>query len=90
MFEIPKRSPCLNVCDYYLWAAVNKIMRHQESKFPAGKRETRAAFLARLRRAALRIPPGELKAAVGDMRRRCARLKEAEGGNIEEGGKSGS
>ena len=64
-------------------------MRRQERKIHAGKRETRAAFLKRLRRAALSIPPGELKAAVGDMRRRCARLESAAGGNIEEGGKSG-
>ena len=85
-FVIPKRSPCLNVCDYYLWAAVNKRMRAQEAKFPRAKRETRAAFLARMRRTALGLPTEVVAAAVGDMRRRCARLKAAEGGNIEEGG----
>ena len=44
-FEIPKRSPCLNVCDYHVWAEVNKRMRQQEKKFPVGKRESRAAFV---------------------------------------------
>ena len=85
-FCIPKRSPCLNVCDYYLWSAVNKRMRTQEQKYPVGKRESRKAFLARLRRAALGLPSSTLSAAVGDMKRRCARLVAAKGGNIEEGG----
>ena len=26
VFEIPKRSPCLNVCDYALWDEVNRRM----------------------------------------------------------------
>ena len=86
-FVIPKRSPCLNVCDYHLWAEVNKRMRIQEQKFPAGKRESRAAFLARLRRTALRLPPAQIAAAVGDMKRRCTRLVAAAGFHIEEGGK---
>ena len=85
---IPKRSPCLNVCDYYLWSAVNKRMRLQERKFPAGKRESRKAFLARLRRAALALPTATLEAAIGGMKQRCARLEAALGGNIEEGGAS--
>ena len=29
-FEIPKRSPVLNVCDYFLWSEVNRHMRKQE------------------------------------------------------------
>ena len=87
VFEIPKRSPCLNVCDYFLWSAVNRRMREQERGFALSKRETRAAYLKRLRRAALSLPPDVLGAAVGDMKRRCLRLQEADGGNIEEGGK---
>ena len=86
MFAIPKRSPVLNVCDYWLWSAVNKRMRQTEKKYPHAKRETRAAFLARLRRTALSLPPSAVAAAVGGMKRRCARLKIAEGGHIEEGG----
>ena len=57
VFEIPKRSPCLNVCDYFLWAEVNRRMREQEKNFSIGKRETRKAFLSRLRRTALSLPP---------------------------------
>ena len=87
VFEIPKRSPCLNICDYFLWSAVSRRMREQEKAFPSSKRETRAAFLKRLRRAALAIPSATVDAAVGDLKRRCLRLQQAGGGNIEEGGK---
>ena len=36
-FDIPKRSPCLNVCDYFLWSNVNRRMREQERSWPASK-----------------------------------------------------
>ena len=85
-FEIPKRSPSLNV--YFLWSAVNTRMREQEKKFSKTKRETRVAFLRRLRRTAFSLPSEVLIAAVGDMKRRCARLQSAAGGNFEEGGKA--
>jgi hypothetical protein len=90
IFEIPKRSPCLNVCDYHLWHEVNRNMRAQEKSWPAAKKakkETRQQYLRRLRKTAMALPAETLKAAVGDMRRRCARLKAAKGGNFEEGGK---
>ena len=85
-FHIPKRSPCLNVCDYFLWSDVNRRMREQERSWPASKKETREDFLKRLRRTALATPSATVTAAVGDMQRRCKRLYEAKGGNIEEGG----
>ena len=88
VLEIPKRSPCLNVCDYSLWSAVNRRMREQEQAFPVAKREKRVAFLKRLRRTALGLPSDVVASAVGDMKRRCVRLQKANGGNIEEGGKS--
>lgn len=86
-FEIPKRSPCLNVLDYHIWAEVNKRMRAQEQKFPAAKRESRTAFLNRLRRTALGLPTEQVASSVGDMKRRCTRLLAAKGGHIEEGGR---
>ena len=85
-FEIPKRSPCLNVCDYFLWSSVNRRMRKQEGCWPANKKETRQEFLKRLRRTALATPPSMVRSAVGDMKQRCARLLAVGGGNIEEGG----
>ena len=89
-FEIPKRSPALNVCDYFLWSAVNKRMREQEKTFTDDRRETRATFLKRLRRTALNLPSSVVAASVGDMKRRCERLLAAGGGHFEEGGKSKS
>ena len=86
-FEIPKRSPVLNVCDYFLWSEINRHMRKQEKAFPENKRETRSAFLKRLRRTALELPSSVVASAGGDMKRRCERLLAAAGGHIEEGGK---
>ena len=86
VLEIPKRSPCLNVCEYFLWSEVNRRMREQEQKFPDSKRESRAAYLARMRRTAFSLPSDVVSSAVADMKQRCAKLVEAEGGNIEEGG----
>jgi transposase len=86
-FEIPKRSPVLNVCDYFLWHEVNRRMRAQEKKWPANRKETREEYLRRLQKTAMSIPAPLLQKATGDMKRRCQRLAEAEGRDIEEGGK---
>lgn len=72
--------------DYAVWKQVGRIMRRQESRFPASKRETRADYIKRLLRAAKRLPPSFIEKAIGDMRRRCQRLFEAKGGHFEEGG----
>ena len=83
-FNIPKRSPDLNVCDYALWAEVNKRMRAQERHWPAARKETRANFLARLRRTAKNLPQQFVDDAIGDMKRRCKLVLDAKGGHIEE------
>ena len=85
-FDIPKRPSCLNMCDYFLWYSVNRRMRKQELAWPANRKETRHEYLKRLRRTALATPPAHVRAAIGDMHRRCKRLVAANGGNIEEGG----
>ena len=56
-FENPKRFTSLNECDYALWTEINKMMRAQEKRMPSNKRESRAEFLKRLKRTALRLPP---------------------------------
>lgn len=86
-FEIPKRSPDLNVCDYALWKEVNKRMRLQEKSWPDSKKETRGEFMARLRRTAMRLPSSFIGRAIGDMKNRCEKLQAAEGYYIEEGGR---
>ena len=87
VFEIPKRSPDLNVCDYALWARVNNIMRKQEKKFRKSKRETRKEYVDRLRRVAKSLPKSFIDKSIGDMVRRCNRLYAAKGGHFEEGGR---
>ena len=69
---LPKRSPDLNVLGYSLWKAVNDRMRAAEQGFPKGFRETKAAFVARLRRTALGLPEAEVTKAVQSMRRRTS------------------
>ena len=81
---IPTRSPDLNVLDYFLWASVNQRMRAQECRWSSAKRETRKAFLRRLRKTAMETPTRQLLAAVRDMRRRCQLIWKAGGGHIEE------
>jgi len=88
VLAIPKRSPDLNVCDYALWAEVNRRMRVQEQKWKKNKKEGRDVYLKRLRRTALRSPKSFIEKAVGDMPRRLQRLYEAKGHHFEEGGKS--
>ena len=85
-FEIPKRSPSLNVCDYFVWSSVNRRMRERERSWPESKKETRQGFLKRLRETALSTPSHTVRGAVGDMKRRCERLFAAGGGHFEEGG----
>ena len=87
-FTIPKRSPDLNVCDFSLWKEVNRRMRAQEKSWGNGKRETRAVFLARLRRTAMRLPRNFVLKSIGDMWRRCRLLGAAGGGHFEEGGRA--
>ena len=85
-FDLPKRSPSLNVCDYALWSEVSRRMRAVEAAWPAGKSESRVAYVARLRRTALRLPASFVNASISNMRTRCQRLHIAGGGHFEEGG----
>ena len=87
VLEIPRRSPDLNVMDYAIWSEINRRMRRQEKKWSKSRKETRAQFVARLRRTAKSLPSEFIKASMGDMRRRCKRIIAAKGGFIEEGGK---
>ena len=85
---MPKRSPDLNVMDYAVWSEIERRMREQERKWPAHKRETRVAFGKRLDRTAMKLPRTFIEKSIGDMRRRCSLLLEADGGLFEEGGKA--
>ena len=84
VFEIPKRSPQLNICDYALRSEVSRRMRDQEKRWPKSKKETRKVYLARLRRIALRLPSTFVSKSIGDMKRRCELLEKARGRHFEE------
>ncbi|CAE7464626.1 Ikbke [Symbiodinium natans] len=86
VFEIPKRSPDLSVLDYAIWTEINKRLRRQESKWTKGKKETRAAYIKRLKLTARSLPKDFILNSIGDMARRCQRLYEAKGYFFEEGG----
>ena len=63
-------------------------MRAQERTWK-NKRESREAYLARLRRTALRLPASFINKSIEDMVRRCQKLYEAKGWYFEEGGRRG-
>ena len=86
-FDIPKRSPDLNVLDYTIWKQVNNWTRRQDQKFSKSKRETRDAYIARLRRAAMSLPGSVVRRSIGNMKWRCEKIYRAKGGHIEEGGR---
>ena len=83
-FHIPKRSPDLNVLDYYFWNEVERRLRKAEHLFPEDKKETRDDFIIRLKKTALSIPPADVSKAIGDLARRCELLYRAKGGLFEE------
>ena len=89
VLKIPKRSPDLSVMDYAIWKQITRTMRLQERRFKANrKRETRAAFVARLERTAKNLPRKFVNSAMENMRERCQRLYKAKGKLFEEGGRS--
>ena len=87
VFKIPERSPDLSVCDYAVWAEINRKMRAQEKDFPKSKYETRAEYVARLHNTAKSLTPNFINKSIGDMTRRCQRLYDARGGYFQEGGR---
>ena len=78
--DLPKRSPDFNVLDYSLWHAINTRMRMQEQSFREGMVDTNNAFLSRLRRTAMGLPPSVVRRAVGSMPRRVRLCVKAKGG----------
>ena len=79
VLRLPPRSPDLNVLDYYVWSAINKRLREQEAKFPANKKESKEAYLKRLRATDLGLPPSEVKDAMRSMRRRLRQIVDTGG-----------
>lgn len=87
LLEIPKRSPDLNVLDYFVWSEVERRLRNSERRMDKSRRESRVQFISRLCRTARALPRDMILRAVGDMKRRCNLLHAAKGGLFEEGGR---
>ena len=85
VLQIPMRSPKFNLCDEALWEEVEKRMRSQVKRFAPSSRESRVAFLKRLRRPATRLPSAFINNNLKDMTVRCQRTVAAGGGHIEKG-----
>ena len=83
-FMIPKRSPDLNVMDYYFWSQMEKKLREEERKWPNDRRETRQTFMQRLRRIVRNWPQEEIGKAIGDLARRAELLYRARGQLFDE------
>ena len=83
-FVIPKRSPDLNVMDYYFWSQMEKKLREEERKWPNDRRETRQTFMQRLRRIVRNWPQEEIGKAIGDLARRAELLYRARGQLFDE------
>ena len=75
----PRYSPDLNPLDFCVWAAIEARMAQNE---PRGV-ETVAAYKARLRRTALRLPTRIVRSAVESMPKRMKAVVQARGGNIK-------
>ena len=84
VFNIPFRSPDLNVMDYYVWDAVERRLREAELRMPDKKHESREEFIRRLRTTAKSLPRDEVSRAIGDLARRAELLYRAKGGLFDE------
>ena len=83
-FEIPKRSPDLNVMDFFLWSEVERKLREEERSWHKNRKESRNQFISRLLRTAKAIPRSLIVKAIGDLARRTKLLHKAKGGLFDE------
>ena len=76
--DVPTCPPDLNPCDYSLWAEVQG--RLDKQKAPA--RESVDDFKARLKRAAMSIPPAVINKMLTSMVSRTRAVYDENGGRI--------
>ena len=88
--EMPPRSPDFNPLDFNVWAEINRKMRLPEPAWPKSKKETRQAFLERLRRTAMSLPADYINSVIGNLEKRLKLLRKPDGGHFVEGGHSGA
>ena len=83
--DFPKHSPDLNVMDFFVWSEVEKRLRRQGRSWPDDRKESRPAFILRVRSLVQSLPAALIDKAVGDLARRTEALYQAKGGLFEEG-----
>ena len=71
------RSPCFMPLDYAFWQRIEQLMRACE---PKGT-ESKAAYIARLRKCAKSLPKAYLKKQIGQMKNRLQAVIDAKGYN---------
>ena len=79
----PKRSPELNVMDFF-WREVESRLRLEEQSWQKSRKESRAQFISRLRRTAKAIPSSLINKAIDGLARRTKLLYKAKGGLFDE------
>ena len=72
---VPPRTPCWMPLDYSIW---QKIVDKLVATSPNGT-ESKAAFLARLKKAAKTLPRGTVAKAIGRMKKQIVGVKDALG-----------
>ena len=88
-FQIPCRSPDLNVMDFYVWSEVERRLRMEERIWHVDHQESRDEFIQRLQRTIRTLPKASIDRAIGDLAWRARALHKAKGGLFEEGGRRG-
>lgn len=82
VIPLPKRRPDLMPMDFHFHSAVHRAMLEQETDWPEGQKETRAAFQTRLLATYASVSTGQIRSACGNMKKRVAAVINAHGGWI--------
>ena len=88
-FQIPCRSPDLNVMDFYVWSEVERRLRMEERTWHVDHQESRDEVIQRLQRTIRTLPKASIDWAIVNLALRARALQKAKGGLFEEGGRRG-
>ena len=78
-----RRAPACFQPAAVFWTEVSKRMRPADKAFKPSFRETRAAYIARLKRTAMSVAARRLRQIIGSMTRRCRAIVSAKGQHID-------
>ena len=81
---LPPNSPDLQLLDYSVWSAANRVLRKQEREMKKGAIESKKSHKARIRKALVGLKKDFLKKSQRPMARRLKQCKKAKGGLFKE------